>query len=60
MKNEAFHRLLTEGVRVTYRKDGEEKRDIVKLIDFGNPEDNDFLACFLQDRNLLFTTKTSD
>ena len=42
--NEAFHRLLTEGIKVTYRKDGEEKGDIVKLIDFDNPENNDFLA----------------
>jgi type I restriction enzyme R subunit len=40
--NEAFHRLLTEGIRVTYRKNGEEKGDIVKLIDFKNIENNDF------------------
>jgi len=42
--NEAFHRLLTEGVRVTYRKNGEEKGDIVKIIDFESPENNDFLV----------------
>jgi len=42
--NEAFHRLLTEGIQVTYRKDGEEKGDFVKLIDFENPEKNHFLA----------------
>lgn len=42
--NEVFHRLLTEGIKVTYRKDGEEKGDIVKLIDFETPENNDFLA----------------
>lgn len=40
--NETFHRLLTEGIRVTYRKNGEEKGDIVKLIDFKNIENNDF------------------
>ncbi|MDI6701118.1 MAG: type I restriction endonuclease subunit R [bacterium] len=40
--NEAFHRLLTEGIQVTYRKNGEEKGDIVKVIDFENPENNDF------------------
>jgi len=42
--NEAFHRLLTEGIRVTYRKNGEEKGDIVKVIDFENPENNEFHA----------------
>jgi len=42
--NEAFHRLLTEGIRVTYRKNGEEKGDIVKIIDFENPENNEFHA----------------
>lgn len=42
--NEAFHRLLTEGIQVTYRKDGEEKGDFVKLIDFDNLENNHFLA----------------
>jgi len=40
--NEAFHSMLTEGIRVTYRKNGEEKGDIVKVIDFENPENNDF------------------
>ena len=40
--NEAFHRLLTEGIPVTYRKNGEEKGDIVKIIDFENPENNEF------------------
>jgi type I restriction enzyme R subunit len=42
--NEAFHRLLTEGIPVTYRKNGEEKGDIVKIIDFENPENNEFHA----------------
>ena len=42
--NEIFHRLLTEGIKVTYRKNGEERGDIVWLIDFKNPENNDFLV----------------
>jgi len=42
--NEAFHRILTEGIPVTYRKNGEEKADIVKIIDFENPENNEFHA----------------
>ncbi len=42
--NEIFHKMLTDGVRVTYRKDGEERGDIVWLIDFKNPQNNDFLV----------------
>ncbi len=42
--NEAFHRFLTEGVTVTYSKNGEEKNDIVSLIDFDNPLNNEFLV----------------
>lgn len=42
--NEIFHRMLTEGVKITYHKDGVERGDIVKLIDFKNPHNNDFLA----------------
>ncbi len=42
--NEAFHRMLTEGIKVTYRKNGEEQGDLVWLIDFKNPENNDFLV----------------
>jgi len=40
--NEAFHRMLTEGIPVSYRIDGEEKGNIVKIIDFANPENNHF------------------
>jgi len=43
-QNEAFHRILTEGINVVYRKDGEEIGDIVRLIDFENPENNEFLT----------------
>ncbi|RMD99692.1 MAG: type I restriction endonuclease subunit R, partial [Bacteroidetes bacterium] len=42
--NEAFHRLLTEGIPVTYQKDGQERGDLVWLVDFAHPENNDYLA----------------
>jgi type I restriction enzyme R subunit len=42
--NEAFHRMLTEGIKVTYQKDGHSRGDLVWLIDFKNPENNDFLV----------------
>jgi len=40
--NEAFHRMLTEGIKVTLKKDGSVRGDYVWLIDFKNPEKNDF------------------
>lgn len=42
--NEAFHRMLTEGVKVTYQKDETQRGDYVWLVDFKNPENNDFFA----------------
>ncbi len=42
--NEAFHRLLTEGIKVTYQKNGHSRGDLVWLIDFNNPENNDFVV----------------
>jgi len=42
--NEQFHKMLIEGVRVNYTKDGEERAEIIKIIDFQNPENNHFLA----------------
>ncbi len=42
--NEAFHRLLTEGIKVTFQKDGHSRGDLVWLVDFKNPENNDFLV----------------
>ena len=42
--NEAFHRMLTEGITVTYQKDGRSRGDLVWLIDFTNPANNDFLV----------------
>jgi len=42
--NEAFHRLLTEGVKISYQKDGHERGDLVWLIDFDHPENNEFVV----------------
>lgn len=42
--NEAFHRLLTEGVKVSYQQDGNERGGLVALIDFANPANNEFLV----------------
>ncbi len=42
--NENFHRLLTEGINVTYQKDGSSRGDLVWLIDFNEPENNDFVV----------------
>ncbi len=42
--NEAFHRMLTEGIKVTYQRDGHSRGDLVWLIDFINPENNDFIV----------------
>ncbi len=42
--NEAFHRMLTEGVKVTYQKEGAQRGDYVWLIDFKNIDNNDFLV----------------
>lgn len=42
--NESFHRLLTEGIKVSYQKDGQQRGDLVWLIDFNTPENNDFLV----------------
>lgn len=42
--NETFHRLLTEGIKVTYQKDGQTRGDLVWLIDFNEPGNNDFLV----------------
>ncbi len=42
--NETFHRLMTEGINVSYQKDGNQRGDLVWLIDFENPENNDFVV----------------
>jgi len=42
--NERFHRMLTEGVKISYQKDGNQRGDLVWLVDFANPENNDFVV----------------
>jgi type I restriction enzyme, R subunit len=42
--NEAFHRMLTEGIKVSYQKDGLQRGDLVWLIDFETPENNEFIV----------------
>jgi len=42
--NEAFHRMLTEGIKVSYHKDGNDRGDLVWLLDFKSPENNDFIV----------------
>jgi type I restriction enzyme R subunit len=42
--NEAFHRLLTEGVNVSYQKDGNTRGDLVWLVDFENIDNNEFVV----------------
>jgi len=42
--NRQVHRWLIEGVPVEYQKDGETRGDRVRLIDFNDPENNDWLA----------------
>ncbi|WP_154859692.1 type I restriction endonuclease subunit R [Cyclobacterium xiamenense] len=42
--NESFHRLLTEGIKVSYQKDGQQRGDLVWLIDFNTPKNNDFIV----------------
>jgi len=42
--NETFHRFLTEGIKVSYQKEGQERGDLVWLIDFEQPENNEFVV----------------
>ena len=43
--NHRFHRLLTEGIPVSWRAaQGEEKHDLAWLVDYANPAANDLLA----------------
>ena len=43
--NEAFHRMLTEGIEVEYLADGNIRGDKVWLIDWQDIANNEFLAC---------------
>lgn len=43
--NRRFHRMLVEGVPVEYRRiDGSIAGDLVKLLDFDNPQSNDWVV----------------
>ena len=42
--NREFHRQLRDGVKVQFQEDGETKADFVRLFDFENPDNNEFLA----------------
>lgn len=42
--NRTFHKLLTNGVNVEYQKDGETRGDFVRLVDWANPQNNEFWA----------------
>jgi type I restriction enzyme R subunit len=42
--NETFHRLLTEGIPVTKRMQGDDRGDRVWPIDFNHPHNNEFLV----------------
>jgi type I restriction enzyme, R subunit len=44
VNNEVFHRMLTEGVKVDYQQDGNTRGDLVWLVDFTNPVNNDLLV----------------
>lgn len=40
--NEQFHRMLTEGISVSVHREGAERGELVWLIDFDNPLNNEF------------------
>lgn len=42
--NRRFHQLLVTGVPVEYQKDGETRGDFVRLVDWANPAQNEWLA----------------
>ncbi|MHA1221672.1 MAG: type I restriction endonuclease subunit R [Candidatus Heimdallarchaeaceae archaeon] len=42
--NQSFHKMVTEGVTTEFSQDNRVKTAIVKIIDFDDPDNNDFLA----------------
>ena len=42
--NHTFHKRLLKGIPVTYEKAGKKHDDLAFLIDFNNPDNNDFLV----------------
>ena len=46
LNNRAFHLMLANGVEIQYRKrDGTQTSEPVRIIDFDEPSQNDFVAC---------------
>lgn len=44
VNNETFHKMLTDGIKIEYQNNGYNRGDLVWLIDFQNPENNDFIV----------------
>jgi len=44
MANRAFHKLLVDGTEVEVLRDGEQRGEHIRLIDFDDPANNDWLA----------------
>ncbi|HHF3866614.1 type I restriction endonuclease subunit R [Haemophilus influenzae] len=44
VRNQAFYKLLRDGVRVEYTQNGEQKIEMVRLVDFEHWENNRFIA----------------
>lgn len=44
VNNEAFHRMLSEGIKISSQERGYDRGDLVWLIDFANPDNNDFVV----------------
>ncbi len=42
--NREFHRTVRDGVKVQFQEEGETKADFVRLFDFENADNNEFLA----------------
>lgn len=40
--NQTFHQMLTDGINVSYQQDGNQRGDLVWLIDFNTPANNEF------------------
>lgn len=43
-RNRRFHRYLTDGIEVEVNGDEDQESELVRLIDFSDPEKNEFLA----------------
>ncbi len=44
VRNQAFYKLLRDGVRVEYQADGEQKIEMARLVDFEQVKNNRFVA----------------